>query len=195
MPLPAPVMITASLLYSHSRSSLLLMRSAACQCAPILAADPQGCTQQHEVFVDELSGHYGEPRKASSRCLPNARGHEQKAQRGQKHADSQRTADQGGADGKRPGSNESDHDFHDTHQGGEGSDAKNRIGPAHQRTIGGKAGDSLSLVRCDFVPPIHKRTRTRLYRMVYLPTASTVCAQVEDIASRPSSCCLREMLG
>jgi hypothetical protein len=146
-------------------------------------------------LVDELSGHYGERRKASSRCLPNARGHEQKAQRGQKHADSQRTADQGGADGKRPGSNESDHDFHDTHQGGEGSDAKNRIGPAHQRTIGGKAGDSLSLVRCDFVPPIHKRTRTRLYRMVYLPTASTVCAQVEDIASRPSSCCLREMLG
>jgi hypothetical protein len=127
------------------------MRSAPCQCAPILAADPQGCAQQHEVFDNELSGDYGERREASSRCLPNARSREQKAQRGQKHADSQRAADQGGVDGKRPGGNEeSNHDFRDAHQGGEGSDAKNRIGPAHQRTVGDKAGDSLSLVRRKF---------------------------------------------
>jgi len=127
------------------------MRSAACQCAPILAADPQGCAQQDEVFDDELSGYYGERRKASSRCLPNAGGREQKAQCGQEHADSQRAADQGGADGKRPGGNEeSDHDFRDAHQGGKGSDAENRIGPTHQRTVGDKAGDSLSLVGREF---------------------------------------------
>ena len=38
----------------------------------------------------------------------------------------------------------------DTHQGREGSDAKKRIGPAHQWTVGNKAGDSLSLIRCEF---------------------------------------------
>jgi predicted phosphodiesterase len=69
------------------------------------------------------------------------------------------------------------------------------IGHTHSPKAYVRDGSVRSLVRCDFVPPIHKRTRTRLYRMVYLPTASTVCAQVEDIASRPSSCCLREMLG
>ena len=48
--------------------------------------------QQNEVFDEELSGHYRDCRKASSRCLTDARGREQKAQRGQEHADSQRAA-------------------------------------------------------------------------------------------------------
>ena len=50
--------------------------SGCLSCAPILAADPQGCAQQNEVFDEELSGHYRDCRKASSRCLTDARGRE-----------------------------------------------------------------------------------------------------------------------